>query len=127
MLMAVHIVASLLSLYYVVSWLDNAMHFLGGVVISMFFVWFFYFSGEIKVPAPRESKAFYFLLIAGVMALVGVGWELFEFLGDTYIAPGHMQGDLPDTMGDLLADILGGLVVALYFLPKINKQNGGAI
>ena len=51
---------------------------------------------------------------------VGVGWEWFEFGFDYIFVPEHAewraQLGLVDTMGDLLADVIGGALVGLYFL-----------
>jgi len=117
-----HSIASLLSLYYVVKGLDKVAHFWGGLSVAIFFVWFFYFSGKFNMPAPKDSKIFFILLTLGLVALVGVCWEFFEYIANNYIAVGEMQGNLADTMGDLLADLLGGLAVGLYFLPKIKTE-----
>lgn len=124
-LFAFHLAASFLSLYYVVRGLDKVMHFWGGFSVAVFFVWFFYSSGKFNMPAPKNSKIFFILLILGLTALIGVWWEFFEYFANNYLtmSKGQMQGDLDDTMGDLLADLLGGLALGLYFLPKI-KEDG---
>lgn len=121
LLMAVHIVAYALSLYYVIPWLDNAMHFWGGISIALFFVWFFYFSGRFS--GVSQAVWFVLLLSLGGVALVAVGWEFFEFIGNNTFAEGVFQGDLPDTMGDLFLALLGGLLVVTSLLPKIKKEN----
>ena len=49
----------------------------------------------------------------------GVVWEFMEWTGD-YLFNLNAQPSLNDTMGDLFADTLGGLFIALigYFLIK---------
>ncbi len=118
---AVHLLASSWGFYYIAQGFDKVMHFWGGVSVALFFIWYFYFSGRFTLPLPKDSKIFFIFLIVGLVALVGVGWEFFEYIGNNYIAKGQMQGDLTDTMGDLFADLVGGLVFSLCFLPKIKK------
>ena len=59
----------------------------------------------------------------GTALLVGVGWEIYEAL-ISFLTVGHIN-DIIDTGGDILFDILGGLVVAVgtyvYQNNKISK------
>lgn len=117
----VHVIAYSLDFYYVVPNFDIPMHLWGGATVAMFFVWLFYFSG--KVSLLPQSKIFYLFLILGSVALVGLAWEFFEFVGDNSFAKGVFQGNLADTMSDLLNDLIGGLITALYLYPKTKKTN----
>ncbi|NOY35652.1 MAG: hypothetical protein GXP44_01885 [bacterium] len=111
-------------LYWRVSWFDNVMHFLGGAWLALVTAYFVFFSkkaGSIRLPIPV------FLLTAvSFAALVGVGWELFEFCVDFLTgkgaAVGFNQVGLQDTMGDLFFDLLGGLVAGLVFIRYFKKH-----
>jgi len=65
---------------------------------------------------------FSIILVAGVVMLVGVMWEWFEFGFDYIFVPEHAewraQLGLIDTMGDLFTDLVGGVLVGLYYLLK---------
>ena len=57
------------------------------------------------------------------MGAVGIGalWEVYE-AGVSYLTVGHMN-DMFDTFGDLVFDILGGLMAAsIVYLRTSNKQ-----
>ncbi len=89
-------------------WFDVALHFLGG--LGVYLVIQPYFSKSLS-RAPSWQHA---LLIIGVTMLVGVLWEFAENLG-TYVMRYHgsnlsLSGDLPDTLADLVMDLLGGIV-----------------
>lgn len=58
----------------------------------------------------------FFALVSMVMA-VGVLWEFHEYLLDRMVTTMKFQGDLNDTMKDLLMDTLGGIAGAIFF-PK---------
>ena len=94
------------------------MHFLGGFVVALFFIWFFFYSNYIE----KQNWHWYVLLIiiSGSTLLIGVGWEFFEFLIDTLlskkIGANLAQLTLADTMLDLLMDIFGSLFASIMFL-----------
>ena len=60
---------------------------------------------------------FIFLYIISFVALCGVLWEIYEFTADT-IFNLDMQGvsftGVTDTMEDFIADLVGGIIPALY-------------
>jgi len=110
-------------LYWRVWWFDNVMHFLGGAWLALITAYFVFFSKRavnIRLPMPA------FLLAAvSFAALVGVGWELFEFCVDFLTGKGGVgfnQLGLQDTMGDLFFDLLGGLAAGLVFIRYFKKH-----
>ena len=49
--------------------------------------------------------------LIGLVALVGVGWEFFEFIWDRFIWHAgftYLPGIYEDTLSDLFFDLLGG-------------------
>lgn len=100
-------------------WYDTMLHFLGGVWAGILFIYLFserwhFFDG-------KKNSLYTLLTILGFVALLGVAWELYEFmfdmtLGSKYILP-LTQPSLADTMKDLANDLLGGMVTAIaYYL-----------
>ena len=61
-----------------------------------------------------------------MQALIGVLWEFFEFLFDTFVASRtgiELAGPgLKDLLGDLFFDLLGGFVVTLMMKFSYNKK-----
>jgi len=92
------------------SWLDIPMHLAGGA----FAAWWAMLAFDEEKFAGLKNL----IIPLGVAALLGVGWEFFEWIGDHtflqwYTLP-LAQLTLNDTMADLLFDLLGGL--AVFFL-----------
>lgn len=132
LIMAVHTVATLRYWYWVYPWFDIPMHFAGGILAAMLFLRIFNDAGLIEKvensePAKRgilKSKEMIILVVLlGFVALVGVLWELFEFLLDISLkrASVHLpsQVGLSDTMKDLANDLLGGFAVFFAFLKRV--------
>ena len=99
-------------LYQTVSWYDAFLHGLSGAWIGLVvLVW-------LKQESYSRSHMDIFLAL-GIVALLGILWEFFEFGVDTLIVPlwniPMLQGDITDTMSDLFMDLFGGGVGALTF------------
>lgn len=129
-IIAMHAVAVYFSLYWIVWWFDNVMHFLGGIWMSFFAVWFLYFSGKMNLNGSSIFSAI--IIILGITALGAVLWEFFEFSFDKIILgriedgvklAGPAQLGVADTMSDLFFGLLGGLAGGLFFIK--NKKYGG--
>ncbi|OFZ67583.1 MAG: hypothetical protein A3D92_18325 [Bacteroidetes bacterium RIFCSPHIGHO2_02_FULL_44_7] len=100
-----------MNLYAYVDYLDKAFHLLGGVVIAWFFS--IYLRKDLR-PIPRFRQL---LFVIACVSLAGVVWEFTEYLSEIYsprYAPWLLHyfsiGNLRDTLGDLVSDLLGGLV-----------------
>ncbi|MBU3925824.1 hypothetical protein KJ763_01495 [Patescibacteria group bacterium] len=129
LILATHAIAIYFSLYWIIWWFDNAMHFLGGLCLSFFAIWLIYFAKKIELG--NTSNFFSLIIIVSLVVLGGVFWEFFEFFFDNIIfgkisglisLAGHAQLGLVDTMSDLFFDLLGGLLGGLLFLKKHDKK-----
>lgn len=126
-IIAMHAAAIYFSLYWIVWWFDNVMHFFGGIWVSFFAVWLLYFSGKTNL---NDSSIFsVIIIILGITALGAVLWEFFEFSFDKIIfgkiedvikLAGPAQLGVADTMSDLFFGLLGGLVGGLFFIKNKN-------
>lgn len=119
--LVVHALAVINDWYGNLKWIDMPMHWFGGFAMAFlgFAVWNFFVGsahidghGRLARLAPTIVKVGW---IIGFVALVGIGWEWFEFLCDQIfpaIVPEYRQAqpNLGDTMGDLFLDLFGGLV-----------------
>ncbi|OGZ00378.1 MAG: hypothetical protein A2945_03460 [Candidatus Liptonbacteria bacterium RIFCSPLOWO2_01_FULL_52_25] len=118
-----HVVGLQFDWYYTVPWLDIPMHMMGGAWVALFFwhvasLWSHSFLAEKK-----------WLVVAaglGVVAVVGIGWEIFELFMDVVVlrqygllnAPGQVHYD---TLTDLTNDLVGA-GVALWMLERRNTK-----
>lgn len=115
---ALHIVAVTLSLYWYFEWFDKMMHFLGGGVAGSFGLWlFFVLLG--RSPERKENAGFYTTAILTSL-LIGVLWEVYELgifsgAGFQYYDSVFGRWSIFDTFTDLVLDMLGGAFVAWYF------------
>lgn len=118
------VIALSLFLYWEWWWFDIIMHFAGGLFIGLLALYLYYYSHRIE---PKHFSPLSALFIAlGMVALIGVLWELFEFVTDQFaIAIGRrieLQQQFQDTLGDLFSDLVGGAVGAYMYL-AIWKKN----
>ena len=126
-ILTLHILGIGLDLYHIIWWYDIPMHILGGAWIAFVFVNLF--CKKWRVVDYSRNKLMVLVAILGSVALAGVFWEFYEYLSDVYLlkihplfyAPNHLI--LPDTLKDLLNDIIGGLGTSLVFLFKKDKNN----
>jgi hypothetical protein len=115
-ILTLHVTAIYQEWYWSLAWIDIVLHVLGGAWVAFVF---FYVQSKCA-PSLLRTTPFLFslVLIAGFVMLVGVVWEWFEFGFDVFFAQERAewraQLGLVDTMGDLFADLVGGVVVGLY-------------
>ncbi|MCR4312432.1 MAG: hypothetical protein NUV56_04065 [Candidatus Uhrbacteria bacterium] len=120
-ILVIHVVAVLRDLYGTVQWFDIPMHWFGGfsmaflgLAVWMSFVRTFHVEG--KGPFGKRADMLVRLgWVMGFVAVVGIGWEWFEFLCDQIfptLVPAYRsaQPNLGDTMADLFFDLFGGVV-----------------
>lgn len=93
--------------YWTRRWFDMPMHFAGGVWLAGFGVWWQYTRHGLPV---QGFKAL--LGVCLVFAIsIGLFWEAYEAVV-SFLTVGHMNA-MPDTLSDLLFDILGSITVAI--------------
>jgi hypothetical protein len=108
LMLILELIASKLTLYYVWPWFDIFMHTLGGMTVALALIaavegytnW---------MPRSLSAKA---MFVSGGVILVGLLWELFEYLLDRWLGV-NLQPSIPDTIADLLFDTVGALVVVV--------------
>lgn len=122
-------------LYGNLPYYDDLVHFFFPFLVSVIgftIAYALYFSGKLKV-----STGTMILLVIIVTLGIGALWEIIEYASDQFLLPHfdalhRAQGSSPsnanyDTMNDLSADLLGGIVGAIvasrYILEtKYNKR-----
>ncbi|HZG71943.1 MAG TPA: hypothetical protein VEY51_10465 [Chondromyces sp.] len=99
--------------WYSLGWWDTLMHVLSGIILA--FVGIALFERFIpKVAARKISPWFVFLFTFSIAGLGGVLWEIYEFSSDQWFNMTLQGGGNRDTMIDFIADLGGGLLVAIW-------------
>lgn len=116
LIIVIHIFFLFFNLYDSIPWLDILMHFLGGM-------WAGFFSYLILINGINFnfSGIKFLIILVSASAFIGVLWEFLEFIM-TRLTSIPMQGTLQDTMGDLLMDIIGGIVSWILLELSSNKR-----
>jgi len=102
LILALHMRAIDLYWYWSFWWMDIMMHFLGGLLIGLIAL---LVSAHYKIQIRRM-----FLATLGVVLIVGIGWEIFEYVSGIFI----LEDPFPDTFYDLVMDTVGGIAAYLY-------------
>lgn len=120
LILAVHGFATAFSWYFVHPWVDIPMHIAGGFWLGLLF---FYLFTERRQVLPRDVSLWpTVFLCLGFVALVGIGWELYEYIASAFLGGRMDFGDSSpgahfDTLKDLFDDLVGGgLAVGSYYL-----------
>jgi uncharacterized membrane protein YjdF len=121
-----HFVGIFFDLYTLVSWYDIPMHFGGG--LSMGAVGLAIWNDgieDIRFKGWFQKHLKWWLvpfIVLGFVSLIGILWELHEFILDQIFPPISdalkRQPDMPDTMMDFVMDLLGGIAALIVFRRK---------
>ncbi|MBI2624026.1 hypothetical protein HYW67_00845 [Candidatus Parcubacteria bacterium] len=120
--LAVDAIGDIVHLYGRFAWYDQAAHFLGGAVVGIVafnVLWQLEGVGRIRIGAGWRS-----LFIVSMGALFGSLYEIEEYLEDLW--KWHRQvrlGDGPDTVNDIIFNILGALAVAIIAAFIVRKRH----
>ncbi|WML44450.1 hypothetical protein [Neobacillus sp. PS3-40] len=99
--------------WYGLGWWDTIMHLISGAIIA--FTAIALYERLIHRDAGNDiSPWFVFLFTLSFAALGGVMWEIYEFSSDQFFGMTLQGGGNTDTMTDLIADVVGGLLIAIW-------------
>jgi hypothetical protein len=117
-ILSLHATAVVQEWYITLTWIDIVLHVLGGAWVALVF---FYVQTRVAQGIERIMPWWFFLALAlGFVMLVGVAWEWFEYGFDFFFAKENFawraQLGLTDTMGDLFADLVGGVIIAILVM-----------
>ena len=120
---AAHLAAIRFYLYFWVRGYDIPMHIVGGALIAMCALWFWFLSGWVKIPL--EKKWIYSLTMISVL-VVAIVWEIWEEVFGLTGNSTNFQKRL-DLSKDLIDDVLGAVLVLYFYTSKIlaEKNKGG--
>ncbi|MDO7488363.1 hypothetical protein ACIQYG_17300 [Peribacillus sp. NPDC096622] len=99
--------------WYGLGWWDTFLHLLSGSLLA--FTGIALYERLVYRDAGKEiSPWFIFLFTLSFSALGGVIWEIYEFSSDQLFGMTLQGGGNKDTMIDLIADTIGGLIIAVW-------------
>lgn len=111
-----HTLLTVIGGYYWWAHVDKIMHTLGGMAIALMgldIIALFERQGLVQL----RSKLFTAAIVIAFVCLAAVCWEFLEFILDHTVHT-YLQPSLADTMGDLLAGLMGSTTIAaLKVLP----------
>lgn len=119
-ILLVHFMALSFNIYSSIWWFDIPMHFMGGAWVALLFFRIFIDIIDKKSLYSLFEISKLVILAIAFAVMIGVFWEFFEFIASR-IFNMYLQGDLIDTMTDLLMDTIGGLfsgVIGALLLKK---------
>ncbi|HCC05130.1 TPA: hypothetical protein DEP58_02375 [Patescibacteria group bacterium] len=119
MLALIHMTAEYYHLYWTIRWFDILTHFLGGLWVGIAVVWLWYFSGYVRKMYMPDRHTVFVALLGGL--LVGLIWELYEYIVWILTDAGLPPGYVGDTLLDLVMDVTGagvGFLILQQFVFK---------
>ena len=120
---ALNLVASRFFWYSIIPWFDNLMHFFGGLWLGLTATFVVISYHPFK---KKNAPSGYYLFVSLLLALIAsIYWEVFEFGVQNIIQFVHLA-DIPDSLTDILFDILGwsvGYLVLRRYIPSKDTQS----
>jgi hypothetical protein len=109
--------AKIYHLYWSIYEFDSLVHFIAGIGVALFFLWFYFSSGFFN-PLKRNFAKFLMIAIIGTV-FVAILWEIYELMmGETMV---QKVGYPYDTTMDIIMTVSGALVGCFYaFLGEEN-------
>jgi hypothetical protein len=103
---------------------DGILHFQSGMLLGVVgFVVVYVLNTGTKTKLTMSPGFVAFFAVCFSLAM-SVAWEVFEYAGDSWFGYTMQESGLPDTMGDLIVNGAGAIVVAVlgYLWMKKSKQ-----
>lgn len=98
--------------YYRYWWWDTVLHLLSGIIIGMIAFALIYILNDYEKVKFNLSPFFIALFVFCFTLALGALWEIFEFAVDQIFGANMQKSGIVDTMWDLIADAVGGFIVA---------------
>jgi putative membrane protein len=116
---AFHYIAVEFYLYWHYWWFDIVMHGLGGLWVALIALWLYCFS-RFSRKSLGVSRHSLFAIAVGSTVLIGVGWEIFEYVSNlTFVLP--FENYIGDTLADLAMDLAGSFLAYIHYVQKFRS------
>jgi hypothetical protein len=90
---------------------DTVLHFQSGLLLGVLGFSLVYTLNERVKERVSLDPGFISFFAVCFSALVSVVWEIYEYAGDSWFGSDMQESGLPDTMGDLILNLLGAVIV----------------
>jgi hypothetical protein len=104
----------ILGWYEKIEWWDTLLHGMSGVLLAFIGIALYKHVVD-KKTVVETFPWFVFLFVLSFAVLGGTLWEIGEFSADHLFGTTFQNGSLKDTMTDLIADTIGGMVIAIWY------------
>ena len=94
------------------SYFDNVMHILGGIFVALLSIIFLRRLGKLSISTG---------LVLFVVFLTGLAWEIYELVMQNI--SGIQLVTLPDSILDLIYDLIGGWIALFFVLIRRKRYN----
>ncbi|SNZ15738.1 hypothetical protein SAMN05421503_2735 [Terribacillus aidingensis] len=126
LLVCTFILGAIFHFYDTYKWWDVTLHVVG----SMYVAWLGLAIYRYKVLRPSGieiSRWIIFLFVLGIAALGSAIWECIEFIGDMTVTSVMQRSGNKDTMTDLIAGLIGGVIIGILALFRNKPLEGKRI
>lgn len=106
-------------------WWDSVLHTSSGFILG--YVGFLLLYLKVQQKKIQASRKLIGLIIFSIALASGALWEIFEFGLDTIFHGDLQRTGIKDTMGDLIVDAIGGLIMARIGVRVIFDHKRGLI
>jgi hypothetical protein len=113
---AINSLANMFYWYSAMWWFDIPMHILGGAFLALLLGAIFF-----KKLISLNKKEITITILLGVV-IVGAGWEVFEYVVQ-HMIKGLPLANFPDSIKDMLMDIIGGFLASFFVLKAVKRYN----
>jgi len=92
---------------------DTVLHFQSGILLGIVGFVLVYILNEQKTKKLELTPGFISFFAITFSLAISVMWEIYEYAIDTFLGFNMQETGLPDTMGDLIINAVGALIVGL--------------
>ncbi|MFC1731825.1 hypothetical protein ACFL6I_16020 [candidate division KSB1 bacterium] len=92
---------------------DGVLHFQSGILLGIVGFVLIYVLNEQKTKRLELTPGFISFFAITFSLAISVVWEIYEYIVDTFFGFNMQETGLPDTMGDLIVNAVGALIVGL--------------
>lgn len=106
------LLGSVSNFYERFAYWDVVLHFQSGLLLGVLGFSLIYTLNDQKAHRLTLTPFFVSFFAVCFSAMVSVVWEIYEYSGDVWFGSNMQESGLPDTMGDLILNFAGAVIVA---------------
>lgn len=118
---------TVLDFYKKFPWWDKMLHLAGGIIFSLLGIYVINILIDKGVIGYINSNTIIPFIAFCFSSIVSSLWEIFEYLMDVFFHTNMTDRNLDDTMIDMIAFSIGGLIICTiyYFILRKSKRDKG--